>query len=87
MYYHLYDEKTAEMYSNISLNEIQSIGAAKKPFKLPRQPINAKFAGLDGIGQEIIRKASQLGGDGNYEAFFIGECASFEEPENPQLSR
>ena len=33
------------------------MGSAKKPFKLPRNTINAKLAGLDEIGHDILRKA------------------------------
>lgn len=56
LYYLLFDQKTADDYSSLTLQEIEMKKSkwSKAKFKLPRGTRSAALVGLDNIGRKII---------------------------------
>jgi hypothetical protein len=61
LYYLVFDQKTADDYSALTLQEIEMKKSkwSKAKFKLPRGTKNAALVGLDNIGRKIIEQASK----------------------------
>ena len=51
--------------------------------------VNATCNSFDAIGRQILEKARMMDPKykGNYEAFFLSQCASNEEPDNPLVTQ